>query len=359
MNTRFPGIIPSPYLPSRRQSDSVELIWEGKGERAKGGGINLRGRVKRPGAVKRKDVAVERRRIRLNSVVCGRLEEMLTRIEPKSVDFVYLDPPFMTQKDFAFNPASHRRHRLRLVGGDGSDENMVEEEKTSAETTPTGYSDRWCRTAYLDFLDTAFRLLKPTLKETGSIAVHTDHRASHWVRCLLDEHFSPDSFINELIWKYGLGNARSTRHFLRKHDNIAVYAASSMKKKKYYFKMIRGKVTKAQKAKYCHEDEGGKYMLSYGKKYYLKGGKPLESVLEVPALSATSSERTGYPTQKPKELLRILIEALCPPGGCVLDPCCGSGTTLVAAAESGRAWMGIDVNADAVRTAESQLRMGG
>lgn len=337
MSARNTGLTATTHAPSRCRPTPVELVWAGKGKREEV--TKLAGR----------------KSIGRNSIILGCLEEVLPSVERGSVDFVYLDPPFMTQKDFAFNSASHRRHGLRLVGrGGGHDENPVEEEATSVGTIPAGYSDRWCRRAYLDFLDAAFRFLKPALTETGSIAVHTDYRAAHWVRCLLDEHFSPDNFINELIWKYGLGNARSTRHFLRKHDNIAVYAASSVKRK-YYFKMIRGEVTKAQKAKYCHEDEGGKYMLSYGKKYYLKGGKPLESVLDIPALSATSSERTGYPTQKPTELLRILIEAFCPPGGCVLDPCCGSGTTLVAAAETRRSWIGIDANADAVRTAKGRI----
>ena len=283
-----------------------------------------------------------------NQFILGRLEDTLPALPHHSVDFIYLDPPFMTQKNFSIHQNTYRKHQLRLV-----DDSNINQQPPSKSASPTGYSDRWERTQYLNFLDTAFRLLKPLLKPTGSIAVHTDHRAAHYVRCLLDEHFSSDNFINELIWKYGLGNARSTRHFLRKHDNIAVYAATSIKK--YYFKMIRGNITKAQKAKYCHHDEHGSYMVSYGKKYYLKGGKPLESVLDIPALSATSSERTGYPTQKPTALLKILIEAFCPPDGTVLDPCCGSGTTVAAAAQLSRSWIAIDANPSALEIAVNRI----
>ena len=66
-------------------------------------------------------------------------------------------------------------------------------------------------------------------------------------------------------------------------------------------------------------------------------------------------ERTGYPTQKPLALLSLLVSACCPPGGIVLDPCCGSGTTLVAAAESGRTAIGFDLSESAVRVARDRL----
>lgn len=286
-----------------------------------------------------------------NRLILDHLEHALPHLPIESFDFIYLDPPFMTQKNFAISPGAYRKHQLRLVRS--NDDQSLSLTKNTPQKKPSGYSDRWQRTEYLDFLAGALRLLKPLLKKTGTIAVHTDFRASHYVRCLLDEYFSPEQFINEIIWKYGLGNARATRHFLRKHDNIAIYAAN--RTTPYYFNVLRGEVTKAQKSKYCHEDEHGKFMRSYGKKYYLKGGKPLESVLEIPALSATAGERTGYPTQKPTRLLATLIEALCPPGGRVLDPCCGSGTTAVAAQLSGRMWTAIDANADAVAIAENRL----
>ncbi len=290
-----------------------------------------------------------------NRLILGRLEGVLPSLAAESFDFVYLDPPFMTQKNFAVSETAYQKHQLRLVGSEV--ENASKPLKNKARTPdggrPAGYSDCWQRTEYLNFLSGALQMLKPLLKKTGSIAVHTDFRASHYVRCLLDEHFSPEQFVNEIIWKYGLGNARSTKHFLRKHDNIAIYAAD--RETPHYFQVLRGEVTKAQKAKYCHEDEGGKFMHSYGKKYYLKGGKPLESVFDIPALSATSGERTGYPTQKPTKLLMTLIEALCPADGRVLDPCCGSGTTAVAAMKLGRKWTAIDANVDAVGIAESRL----
>lgn len=258
----------------------------------------------------------------------------LATVEAASVDFLYVDPPFGTDRDHRI--ASHRN-------GCGP---------RSLLARPVAYDDRWTTPEYLDFLDDLIALSRAMLKETGSIAVHVDHRASAHVRCLLDEHFGPGRFINELIWKYGLGNATASRHFLRKHDTILVYGRTP----RYFFNRQRGPLTEAQRRKYCHEDERGRYMMSYGRRYDLKGGKPLESVLDIPAIAATDAQRCGYPTQKPLRLLEVLIESFCPPGGMVLDPCCGSATAAAAAQRSGRRWIAIDESSVAIEMATLRLR---
>lgn len=271
-----------------------------------------------------------------NRLVHGDFRAALASVPAGSVDFIYVDPPFRTDRD----------HYLRAGRNGGGAERQ------------TAYADRWDEAAHLNFLDDLVALCRPALRETGSMAVHVDHRASAHARCLLDEHFGAERFINELIWKYGLGNATASRHFLRKHDAILVYGRTS----RHYFKKQRGEVTEAQRRKYCHEDELGRYMMSYGKRYDFKGGKPLESVLDIPALAATDAQRCGYPTQKPLRLLEVLIESLCPPGGTVMDPCCGSGTTAVAAQRSGRNWIAIDESDAAIelatRRVEGEVRCG-
>jgi len=83
--------------------------------------------------------------------------------------------------------------------------------------------------------------------------------------------------------------------------------------------------------------------------------KKAGDVINIPAINNMARERTGYPTQKPLDLMLLLVNACCPPGGVVLDPFCGSGTTLVAAAETGRHFVGIDVNADAVRIVRGRV----
>ena len=108
--------------------------------------------------------------------------------------------------------------------------------------------------------------------------------------------------------------------------------------------------------KYSHVDEQGRrYMNSYGKRYILKGGKPLDDVWDLPSIAPTSSERVGYPTQKPLALLARIIQLASNEGDLVLDPFCGSGTTLVAAQQLNRRWIGIDANQDAIKIARKRL----
>lgn len=292
----------------------------------------------------------------------GDMRAVVPVLDDESVDFTYVDPPFFSNRDWNLKSSCRDHEESSSIDGWGRNINNKIKKKINRKTV--AYSDRWILTEYINFLDDLIQMVKPKLKHSGVIAVHTDYRASAYVRLLLEEHFgyngmTDDSggFVNELIWKYGLGNANAKRYFLRKHDTIAVYAKS----RDYYFKPLMGPASKAQLAKYCHveEETGRKYMLSYGRKYYFKGGKPLESVLDIPALSATSGERCGYPTQKPTALLHTLIEAFCPAGGTVLDPCCGSGTTAVAAADLGCNWITCDSQMLAVHTARKRLALGG
>ncbi len=159
-------------------------------------------------------------------------------------------------------------------------------------------------------------------------------------------------FVNEIVWHYGLGAARGRRRLLTKHDVIFWYAGSPG----YTFNLLRDEPTPAMLDKYRHVDEAGnRYMNSYGKRYLLKGGKPLDDVWDIPAIAPTSKERAGYPTQKPLALLQRIVQLASNPGDLVLDPFCGSGTTLVAAQHLGRRWIGIDSNPQAIAIARRRL----
>ena len=112
-------------------------------------------------------------------------------------------------------------------------------------------------------------------------------------------------------------------------------------------------------AKYCHEDERGRYMMSRGKRYYLKGGKPLDSVWDIPAIAATSGERLGYPTQKPEALLERIVLASSNAADVVADFFCGSGTTPAVAHRLGRRWLACDASTGAVAMTRARLlRLG-
>jgi site-specific DNA-methyltransferase (adenine-specific) len=190
------------------------------------------------------------------------------------------------------------------------------------------------------------------LRPSGSLFLHLDWRASHRARVVLDEVFGEQCFRNEIIWHYGLGGGAPSDAFARKHDTILFYARSPSAT----FHRQRGPVTAAMDAKYAHVDEHGRrYQNAHGRRYYLQGGKRLDDVWELPALAPTAGERVGWPTQKPLALLERIVRAVCDPGACVLDPCCGSGTALVAAARLGLRAVGGDREAVAVELTAERL----
>jgi DNA modification methylase len=219
---------------------------------------------------------------------------------PMSVDLAYLDPPFATGK---------------LQTGRGGH----------------AYDDNWPSIeAWIDFMRPRLEAVLATLSPTGAILVHCDWRTSHHLRVMLENLLGPDHFQNHLIWQYGLGGS-SPKRFARKHDDILYYTASA---KTWYFDPPMVPATSQR----------------------LRGQmKKSTDVLDVPSINNMAHERTGWPTQKPIALLDLLVRACCPPGGTVLDPMCGSGTTLVAAAASGRHYLGFDRSPEAVAIARDRL----
>ncbi len=228
------------------------------------------------------------------------------------MDFIYADPPFNTGKSQRTPPGASQVGRV----------------------VEAKYKDSWATTAeYISWLRARLEATRAALKPTSLVAIHCDYRACHHIRLLLDEVFGTDRFVNHLIWHYGLGGS-SPRRFARKHDDILLYCREP---EEYWFdppmvpatsRRLRGRMKKAT------------------------------DVLNIPSLNNMAGERTGYPTQKPIALLDVLVRACCPPGGVVLDPCCGSGTTLVAAVRAGRCAIGFDRSSLAVACARRRLGAG-
>jgi len=169
----------------------------------------------------------------------------------------------------------------------------------------------------------------------------------HYAKVMCDEIFGADRFINELIWYYQTGGA-SKKHFSRKHDTLLWYAKAA-ENNAYYFAGEAIAIPRTEKSlKRAQCPTGARIKVT-------DTHKNPEDVLAIPALNPMSKERTGYPTQKPVELLERLILALCPPQGIVGDFCCGSGTTLVAAQRLGRKFVGCDASADAIALTRRRL----
>lgn len=187
------------------------------------------------------------------------------------------------------------------------------------------YADRWpSATDHAQWLRERLAATMHALKPSANILIHCDWRSSHHVRLMLDGLLGEDCFVNHLIWSYGLGGS-SPRRFARKHDDILYYCIDPHQ---YWFDPPMVPATSVR----------------------MRGElKKSTDVLDIPAINNMAGERVGWPTQKPLALLERLVGACCPPGGTVLDPCCGSGTTLAAAAKLGREGIGFDLSPDAIR----------
>ena len=253
------------------------------------------------------------------------LDEMQLR-PSESIDLIYADPPFFTNRTYG---------------------------------APAGmFDDKWegGMQGYLYWLTQRLREMQRLLKPTGSVYLHCDWHASHYIKVVMDSIFGYDNFRNEIVWHYGLGGYNVKRWYPRKHDVLLYYARTASA----HHNKIRGKVSEWMARKYNQEDEDGRYFAQAGKKYYLKGGKPIDTVWDDDelyefTLTQNSSERVGYPTQKPLALLERIIRASSNPGDIVLDPFCGSGTTCVAAQQLGRKYIGIDVSSDAIELARKRI----
>jgi site-specific DNA-methyltransferase (adenine-specific) len=268
------------------------------------------------------------------TVLHGNSQEVIGTLSPESVDLVYLDPPFFTQKN----------HSLL----------------TRDNLTEFSFADKWTSLQeYLAFMGDVLAQCRKVLKDTGSIFLHCDKSASHHLRILLDKIFGEGNFQSEIIWAYkrwsnskkGLLNSHQTIYFYSKTDQFkfnAIYTGYSPTTN--IDQILQARVRNSSgKVTYLRDDDGNVVL---GEE---KRGVPLSDVWNIPFLNPKARERTGYPTQKPILLLERIIEISTTPGDCVLDPFCGSGTTLVSAKLMDRQYIGIDISQDAVELSQKRL----
>jgi site-specific DNA-methyltransferase (adenine-specific) len=192
--------------------------------------------------------------------------------------------------------------------------------------------------------------MRRVLKDTGSIYLQMDTRINHWVRCLMDDIFEYENFVNEIVWCYESGG-NSKNKFSSKHDTILFYTKS----KNYFFENQK---LKRNITKFDGEDEKGKFIW-YNKR---TSKKTYEYKLcsdywvDIPIVNPMSSSRTGYATQKPKALLERIIKASSNVGDLVADFYMGSGTSVVVAKELKRQFIGCDINPKAIEITNKRLK---
>ncbi len=194
--------------------------------------------------------------------------------------------------------------------------------------------------AYLLNMGVRLKHLKRVLKPTGSVYLHCDPTASHYLKMLMDAVFGHHNFQNEFIWHYGGGGA-SRKRWAKKHDVILFYSRGT----RWAFN--------ADAVRTPHKWTDGQKRADGSERN--EQGKLGEDVWSHHSLMPWSSERLGYPTQKPLVLLERIISASTNRGDLVLDPFCGCGTTLHAAEKLGRRWIGIDISRYAASLVKNRL----
>jgi len=211
--------------------------------------------------------------------------------------------------------------------------------------------------AYLAMMAPRLIELRRVLKNPGSLYLHCDPTASHYLKMLMDAVFGAGSFRNEIAWCY-TGPSNTKSYFPRKHDVLLFYSRDA-KRAQFYPDAVRvpykaESFTMGGSGSLAAKNREGDY--TTGLEEQLAKGKIVEDYwIDIPALSV-SKERLGYPTQKPEALLERIVKASSNEGDLVLDPFCGCGTTIAVAQRLKRRWISIDITHLAIGLMKHRLR---
>lgn len=214
------------------------------------------------------------------------------------------------------------------------------------------YRDKVEGAEFVEFLRRRLILIRELLSTDGTLYVHLDWRKSHYVKVVLDEVLGEACFLNDIIWFYPDTPGRSRSSFPKKHDSILRYSRS---KGREIFNAddVRVEILAASKERYKTPRVLGGHAYVGGAS--AEDGKIPEDVWQISSVKGNAKENAGYPTQKPQALLERIVLASSCPGDLILDCFMGSGTTLRAAAKTGRRWIGVDCGKLAIHTATRDL----
>lgn len=268
-------------------------------------------------------------------------------VAPSSADLAYLDPPFKVEKAFG----------ARLVRG------------SSRARGPIAYDDTWSSLqSYLDWLEERILAVRAALSPRGTMWLHLDQRAVHEAKAICDRVFGTRRFRGEVVWVPGNGSKSRSGPGMS-HQTLLIYARDAEPIWNGKDPVLRAPFAATSlEMHFTRTDADGRRYRDrvVGKKtyrYYEDEGRALGSVwTDCPSMAANTPlrvETTGYPTQKPLKLLDRIVRATSVPGSLVLDPFCGSGTTLVAAAAAGRRFAGCDIGELAITTTRARLDAAG
>jgi len=324
-----------------------------------------------------------------NKLYYGDNLDILRRyVKDESVDLVYLDPPFNSNKDYniLFVEQSGQQATSQIKAFrdtwcyNGSAARSYQEiveigtpqvsQAMQAFHTYLGESNMF---AYLAMMAPRLVELYRVLKPTGSIYLHCDPTASHYLKLLMDRVFGLENFRNEIVWRRdpaGKGAKRVSKQWPRNIDTILMYSKTG----NFYFKQLYTPMTSEQSIAFDHKEVNGRcfyastlgdyskesieqmesegliYVSRTGKKYKKYYSDEYKNTIDSIwadisgfGVRTRAKERLGYPTQKPEALLERIIKASSNEGDVVLDPFCGTGTTVIVAEKLKRKWIGVDI----------------
>lgn len=276
-------------------------------------------------------------------LVLGDAKDLGAFVAEESVDLAYLDPPFKVEKAFGAR-----------VGDRGA-----------RAKGPVAYDDTWpSLDAYLAWLEERIAVVRTLLSARGTMWLHLDQRAVHEAKLVCDRVFGRTRFHGEVIWVPGNGSKSKSGPGMS-HQTLLLYAKGKEPIWNAKDPALRAPFAATSQSMHFKnvDADGRRYRdrIVNGKtyRYYADEGRALGSVwMDCPAMAANTplrAETTGYPTQKPLKLLDRIVRASSLPSSVVLDPMCGSGTTLVAAHAAGRRFIGNDIGELAIETAMKRL----
>jgi len=289
-------------------------------------------------------------------------------IPTNSIDLIYLDPPFNSKADYnvLFKEPTGALSKAQITAFEDTWHWTDETEKTFKNIVDEAPADvvemmRSLRKfvgqkndviAYLTMMCVRLLELRRVLKDTGTIYLHCDPTASHYIKLLMDVIFGKNNFRNEIVWCYR-GAGYPKHDFGRRHDIILRYSKTS----NYIFNLdeVREEYAEATKERFKHyigNIRGGK---DFGIQQLHPLGKQPDDWWQIQPIAPSAKERLSYPTQKPEALLERIIKASSNEGEVVLDPFCGCGTTVAVAHKLKRNWICIDITHLAINAIKLRL----
>ena len=290
--------------------------------------------------------------------------DILRGMNSETVDLIYLDPPFNSNKNYEAPVGSKAagaafKDTWSLSDLDVAWMGLIADEHPAIAymLDTAGKAHGKGMQSYLTMMAARLLEMRRVLKDTGSIYLHCDPYASHYLKMLMDAVYGARHFKNEVVWSYRRYTAKSNR-FQREHDVILYYGKGSPTFNVVYEPYGEGSGKRDSHYKQDEEGRWFRWQKRRGQepyKVYLSEGRRTGDVWQISHINASAKERVGYPTQKPLALLERIIKASSNEGDVVLDPFAGCATACVAAEKLGRQWVGIDLSPMAYRLVQERL----